>query len=304
MGTPVSKGPDFFIVGAPKCGTTAMADYLGQHPALGMCARKETHHLATDLRPRLVVRQNHQPFTREQYLGFFDHVQDRSRLGEASVWYLYSEAARQEIKQLAPAADILIMLRNPVEMLPSLHSQFVFVGVEPVEDFAAALALDEERERDGAPRGFPPRSYRDAADYAPRVKRYVEVFGPDRVHVVIYDDFKEDTLAAVQDTFGFLGVDPSFRPKLDVVNPNTVVRSRYLRGLVRRPPERVRPILHRLSTQTARRRVGAAYKRWNTRAVPRDPVPDGVAEALRPLAARQAGELEQVLGRDFSRWLA
>jgi Sulfotransferase domain len=302
MGTPVRKGPDFFIVGAPKCGTTAMADYLGQHPAIGMCARKETHHLATDLRPRLVVKQNQQRFTREQYLGFFDHVQDRSRLGEASVWYLYSEAAPQEIKQLAPAADILIMLRNPVEMLPSLHSQFVFVGIEPVEDFAAALALDEQRERDGAPRGFPPRSYRDAADYAPRVRRYLEAFGRDRVHVVVYDDFKEDTLGAVQGTYDFLGVDSSFRPRLDVVNPNTVVRNRSLRGLVRRPPERLRPLLHRISSQQARRRIGAAVKRWNTRAVPRDPVPDGIVESLRPLAVRQAGELEELLGRDFSRW--
>ena len=65
------EGPDFFIVGAPKCGTTAMSDYLGQHPEIGMCPRKETHVFATDLYDRLRVKSGQHPPDREQFLQFF-----------------------------------------------------------------------------------------------------------------------------------------------------------------------------------------------------------------------------------------
>ena len=136
-----------------------------------------------------------------------------------------------------PEARIIVMLRNPIEMLPSLHSQFVFVGIEPVEDFGTALALDEERERSGVPRGFPPRSYRSAVRYAEQVERYLDVFGRERVHVILYDDFRDDTLAAYRGVCEFLGVDPEFEPQVEVVNPNKEVRSRILRTLVKTPPE-------------------------------------------------------------------
>jgi hypothetical protein len=81
--------------------------------------------------------------------ALFAGTQGRKRIGEASVWYLYSSVAPREINQFSPEADIIVMLRNPFEALPSLHSQFVFVGIEPVEAFEEALALDEERERAG-----------------------------------------------------------------------------------------------------------------------------------------------------------
>lgn len=83
--------------------------------------------------------------------ALFEGAQGRKRIGEASVWYLYSSAASREINQFSPEADPIVMLRNPFEALPSLHSQFVFVGIEPVEDFEEALAPDEERERAGTP---------------------------------------------------------------------------------------------------------------------------------------------------------
>ncbi len=148
------RGPDFFIVGAPKCGTTAMTDYLGQHPEIGMCAQKETQHFATDLYPRFEIRSRHEWLTQDEYMKLFEGAQNRKRLGEASVWYLYSSAAPREINEFSPAADIIVMLRNPLQALPSLHSQFVFMGIEPVEDFERALDLDEERERGRSTKGL------------------------------------------------------------------------------------------------------------------------------------------------------
>ncbi|HEX2388303.1 MAG TPA: sulfotransferase [Solirubrobacterales bacterium] len=297
------EGPDFFIVGAPKCGTTAMADYLGQHPEIGMCPRKETHVFATDLSERMAMRRGQRPMSRERFLDLFADLQEERLRGEASVWHLYSATAAAEIAAFQPQARIIVMLRSPVEMLPSLHSQFVFVGIEPEEDFGSALALDAERERSGPPAGFPPRSYRSAVRYGEQLRRYLDVFGRERIHVIVYDEFRDDTRGAYREACRFLEVDSSFEPNLEVVNPNKRVRSRTFRRFVRRPPEWVRPAIHRVTSEPMRRRAARAMIRWNTSVGGRAPLAQPVRAELESEAAREARELDELLGLDVSDWV-
>lgn len=297
------KGPDFFLVGAPKCGTTAMADYLGQHPEIGMCPYKELHFFATDLESRAVVKRDQWRPTRDEYMRTFEDLQRERRRGEASGWYLYSSAAPREIHDFCPTAGIIAMLRNPLTMLPSLHSQLVYWGIEPVEDFEEALALDEERERTGAPDGFVPDSYRSAVRYGRQLRRYLDVFGPERVHVIIFDRFRDDTAGVFKETCEFLEVDPSFAPTIEVVNPNKRVRSRAIRRLVQRPPEPLRKVLHAVTSRETRRRRGRSLRRLNTRYVRRPPAPPAVTESLRPLVADEVSELKELVGIDLSFWL-
>ena len=297
------KGPDFFLVGAPKCGTTAMADYLGQHPEIGMCPYKELHFFAPDLHSRALVKRGQRPPTRDEYMRNFQDLQGERRRGEASGWYLYSSAAPREIHDFCPGAGIIAMLRNPLTMLPSLHSQLVYWGIEPVEDFEQALALDEERERTGAPEGFVPISYRSAVRYGSQLRRYLDAFGPERVHAIIFDRFRDDTAGVFEETCEFLDVDPSFVPSIEVVNPNKRVRSGAIRGLLRRPPEPLRRGLHAITSREARRRGGTMLRRWNTRYVPRPPAPQAVTESLRPLVAEEVRELKELVGIDVSFWL-
>src|SRR6266545_5937438 len=160
------RRPDFFIVGAPKCGTTALNDYLKDHPEIFISARKELHFFGSDL-----VFRGPRRITEQEYLSFFAPARHEKRLGEASVWYLYSQQAAAEIKAFSPAARIIIMLRNPVDMMYSLHSQRLYNGRETISDFAKALATEEmhgrkEWDRKGALNavGF---SYREAATYTP-----------------------------------------------------------------------------------------------------------------------------------------
>ena len=297
------RGPDFFIVGAPKCGTTALAAFLGQHPEVGMAARKETHYLAGDLAPRLAYRPGPR-LSLEEYMARFTAVQHKRRLGEASVWYLYSHTAAREIERFSPGAQIIVMLRNPVEMLPSLHSEFVQQVIEPVDNFEAALSLDEERIQNGTPAGFPPHSYRDAVRYAEQIQRYLEVFSRERVHVVVYEDFRDDALSAFRDTCEFLEVDATFVPKINLINPNRRTRSRRLQRLIRKPPQPLRSFVRSVTSQSLRHQAGRRLKRLNHVAVPRDPLPARVAESLRPEVEREVAALRELLGLDVSRWLS
>ena len=295
-------GPDFFIIGAPKCGTTALNNYLAQHDEIGMCPRKETHFFATDLKERMALRRRLYSREPDDYLRLFEDLQDRRRRGEASVWYLYSAAAPRKIVDFCPEAQAIVMLRNPFEMLPSLHSQFVFVGIEPVEDFEAALALDPRRERSGAPQGFPPRSYRSAIRYSEQLARYVDVLGRDRVHAIVFERFQEDPLLAFQGTCRFLGVDSSIEPEISVINPNKEVRSRLVR-LARRPPESLRPLLHAVTPQQLRHRISRRLIKLNTRTTQREPVAAQTLESIRPEVERQVEELRELIGVDVSHWL-
>jgi len=121
-----TRRPDFFIVGAPKCGTTAMATYLSDHPQIFMPVAKELHFFGSDLDYR-----RRRP-TQAEYLAAFERGGQATRAGEASVGYLYSERAPTEILEFSPGADILIMLRDPVDMVRSQHSQELFMGQEDI----------------------------------------------------------------------------------------------------------------------------------------------------------------------------
>ncbi len=281
-----------------------MAAYLAGHPQVGMCARKETHYFADDLRRRLAVKRGQRPPTRSEYMQLFADVQAVPRRGEASVWYLYSKAASGAIRRFCRDAQIIAMLRNPIDMLHSLHSEFVYQGLEPVGDFQSALALDPEREAHGPPRGFPPSSYRSAVHYAEQLARYVETFGRDRVHIILYDDLSVDPEGTFRQTCEFLGVEPNVQLDFEVVNPNKRVRSRVVRDLLRRPPESLRPALHAVTSVGVRRRVAAAVRKANRAFVERDPVPERVTETLRPLVEEEVENLRDQVGVDARRWLS
>src|SRR5262249_50339658 len=145
------RKPDLFIVGAPRCGTTAMYTYLGQHPDIFMSARKEPHFFGTDFSSPALDRDE------QTYLALFTGARNETRAGEASVFYLCSRRAAKEIHAFSPSARIIIMLRNPVEMMYSLHSRHVLTGNEDINDFGTALAAAAERKRGlHLPATFPP----------------------------------------------------------------------------------------------------------------------------------------------------
>src|SRR5260370_18774468 len=103
------KSPDFFIVGAPRCGTTALYSYLRQHPDVFLPEYKEPHYFNTDMASGGAIRD------KEKYLALFATAQDKQRVGEASVYYLSSPIPPQAIKDFCPTAMISIISSNPIQ---------------------------------------------------------------------------------------------------------------------------------------------------------------------------------------------
>ncbi len=294
------RKPDFFIVGAAKCGTTAMNDYLGQHPEIFVPEAKEIHFFGRDLDIRTVTTCD----SEQGYLARFEGAEAYKRAGEASVWYLYSRSAAQEIMEFNPESRVIIMLRDPVEFMYSQHSQAMHnaLGDEDILDFAEALDAEEDRV---AGRRIPPQTtfpdgvfYRRIARFSEQVQRYLELFARERVHLVIFDDFKADTAAAVRGVYRFLEVDPDFVPETPVVNPNKTYRSWALRRLQQRVPGRVKDLV----PGAVRGKVSEAIYALNRSHQPRQGMDPELRAALRAEFAPEVRALGELIGRDLSHW--
>lgn len=278
-----------------------MHEYLRAHPEIFMTADKELHYFGADLKirpPRL---------TEVQYLEHFRAARDETRVGESSVWYLYSETAAEEIHAFSPDARIIIMLRNPPDMLYSQHNQFLYNGNENITNFSEALEAEEERKKGLR---IPPDAmlvqglfYRDTARYADQVKRYLDVFGPARVHIILYDDFKQDPAGVYTETLEFLGVDPGFQPELRVINPSKRFRWSGLHRLFLTPPAFLRRIVRGLlPVQAWRATLLGGVFRWNVQYAPQQPMSPDLRRSLQESFRGDIENLSQLIRRDLSRW--
>jgi hypothetical protein len=293
--------PDFFIVGAPKTGTTSLHHYLRQHPQVFMPAVKELNFFGSDRQLRNTPR-----LTLQEYLSVFAPARPGVRIGEASVSYLRSSVAAREIAEFAPGARAIAMLRDPVEVMHALHTELVFLGSEDLTDFGVALEAEADR-REG--RRIPPAAnnpravlYREAVAFGEQLQRYFEALGRERVHVVIFDDFKADTAAAVRETFQFLGVDDAFQPTLEVVNPAKVARLRVVQRLLSSPPGWLRRGVRGVIPRPTRKRLYRSVSRLNARAQARQPMAPELRARLVAELTPEIERLEAMLDRDLSAW--
>jgi hypothetical protein len=286
----VPRVPDFYIVGAPKAGTTAMYEYLRGHPDLYLPERKELRFFGSDLDIR-----DRTPLTTEEFLAYFADAPAEASIGSAYVWYLYSRLAAAEIASLSPDARIIAMLRNPVTMLPALHAEHLTNGNEDIRDFTAALDAEPDRR---AGRRIPPHAhlpqglwYTDVPRYAEQLERYFAIFGPERVRVIVFDDFVADTAGTYRDTLRFLGVDDAYRPpSFDAVNTSRRLRSERWRHFLARPPDLPRRVIHYLVPARVRR---AAYERAKAMNI--------VSEPRRPLPPETSARLDEAFGPEIAR---
>jgi hypothetical protein len=292
--------PDFFIVGAFKAGTTSLYDYLRQHPQVFMPFHKEPMYFGADLDAR------YRRMSEDEYLQLFADARAGQRVGEASPWYLYSASAAREIKAFAPEAQAIVMLRNPLDVMYAQHSQLLFNQREDLADFGEALAAEPDR-RAGRriPAGALRREalfYRHSVRFAEQLVRYLDVFGRERVHVIVHDDLVGDTARVVRDAFAFLGVDPNASVDLHVRNPNRRARSGLVQRLIFRPPGPLRRVVPAL------RRFPLVH-RLRDRLVSANSVPEARRamdpELRRQLTAELAPAVEALgalIGRDLSAW--
>ncbi len=296
------KRPDTFIVVTFKAGTSTMWRELKQHPQVFMSEVKEPMYFGQDLSAR------YRRMTEEEYLALFKDARADQRAGEASPWYLYSTESAREIRDFSPEARIIVMLRNPVDVMYSQHSQLVYNLREDLTDFAAALAAEDDR---AAGKRIPEDAlrpeallYRKSVRFPEQVSRYLDCFGRERVHFIVFEDLAADPAGVYRSTLEFLGVDASFQIDHRVENANRAPRSRLVQRLIFAPPRPVRSIYGRLRSMPAMHRLRDRIARSNVESVKRAPMDPELRRQLTIEFAPQVRELGALIGRDLSAWSA
>lgn len=322
------RKPNLFIVGAPKSGTTALWTYLSSHPDIyaagvkqappqrgdgtsdtrdrGVPQGKEHQYFGTDLPSNISTHKSLQ-----SYMNSFTGASDERYLIDASPMYLCSQRAAAEIAAFSPGALAIAILRNPVDMMYSLHGQALFEGDEDIADFEEALGAEDDR-RQG--RRIPPTCqgalwslfYRDVARYADQIERYFDAFGRDRVHVIVFDDFAADPLAAYRATLAFLDLDAEedHLPEFAVQNAHKVPRSGAVVRMLRNPPPVVRTATRALvRNQATRRALGLRAQQLNASRRKREPLRPELRRRLQAELATDVRRLGEMLGRDLSSWI-
>jgi hypothetical protein len=272
-----------------------MADWLAGHPSIYMSPIKEPNFFNTDDRQLVATLDAYEELFRE---AREDHV----AIGEASVWYLSSSDAVQNILGYNPEARFIVQLRNPIEMAPALHSEMVLSGHESVRDFRAAWDLQEER-RQG--RRLPTLSwakrrldYGKACALGAQVERLLSLVSKKRVLFVLLDDIVEDPRTEYLRVLQFLGVGDDGRTEFAVSNRARTVRwPRLPRSLF-------------IIVQLKRRlRINLKLGLWRKVAVanefesPRPPPSPETKSILRTYFWSDVEHLSELLNRDLGHWL-
>lgn len=226
------RAPDFFVVGHPKSGTSAMYRMLRMHPQIHM-PRKEPSFFV----PELLSNANRYAGGIADYLSLFDEATPQQLIGESTTWYLWSQTAAKRIAEVQPQARIIAILREPASFLRSLHLQFLRSDVETEPDLRKALALERPR---GEGRRLPRNStrpqllaYSEHVRYVEQLRRYHDVFSADQILVLIYDDFRADNSGTVQQVLRFLDLDAEVSIQAVEANLASGIRSPRLNEYVR-----------------------------------------------------------------------
>ena len=232
------KKPNLFIVGHPKSGTTALYNFLRQHPNIFMSPIKEPRFFCKDFIKESDLFHKQKCFyldawSREQaaYLSLFADVKSEKIIGECSTSYLYSKVAAAEIHKFNPRAKIIILLREPVSFLYSLYSQTAFLlARENVKDFKTSISLEKQRKLgQDIPSAIKHPSalfHSERIKYCEQFVRYYDLFGKSNVKVNIYEVFKENNKAVYNEILKFLDVNTNFVPKFD--RHNTSQKPRFV----------------------------------------------------------------------------
>jgi hypothetical protein len=297
--------PDFFIVGAPKCGTTALYRYLRLHPNIYMPAKKEPHFFAKDLGSYPAIK------TMVQYSALFADAKEwHYQVGEASVYYLRSAVAIPNIRAFNPEARIVAMFRNPVEMVHSLHSQLRYWSEETVADFEAAWRLQEPRSRglDLPPgsRGAFLLQYAEMGRLGSQLERLLSVFPADQVQLILYDDFAASPRQVYDDVIASLGLPHDGRTEFPRINENKRTRVDWLRNFIRKPPPVLRQAYREVKARVGRKGLNAVRQgvierlTMNER---REPLSPAFRAELVEVFRDEVALLGRLLGRDLSHWV-
>lgn len=311
------------VVGAPRCGTTTISRWMRHRPEICFSRVKETHFFtladltgASDAELRETVENG--------YLArYFADCPDSARmLGEGSVSYLYAPERLLPMLKVWPDAKFIIAVRDPFEMLPSVHQRLLFQGDETATDFAEAWRLQEARQqgRDIPRTCIDARQlqYLEVVRLGKHVGHFFDVVGRERCYIALFDDLRDDPAAAYRALMAFLGLDDDGYRDFRASRASRSFRFGWLQRTLKRPTALTGSLL---AGNAFRYRLGSgppkppsrafegvlAVRRtllkWNEKPATSAELPEQLKPEIRALLSDDVRQLSALIGRNLDHWL-
>ena len=215
ISAPLRVLPDFAIVGAMKCGSTSLYNFVIQHPDITSATKKEIHYFSMHHNYGEKYYRSHFPTKLSAYL----HKKKYQKLltGEASINYLFFPAAPNRMKDLLPDIKLIVILRNPIDRAYSHYHHAIRKNFETFS-FEKAIELEEERcigemeqllqDPDFIPTHFRKNSYLARGVYADQLERWFRYYNRDQFLFLTTEDFAKNPQQTLNQFFDFVDARP------------------------------------------------------------------------------------------------
>ncbi|MFY0606784.1 MAG: sulfotransferase [Cyclobacteriaceae bacterium] len=302
------KEPNFLVIGAGKSGTTSLYEYLNEHPEVFMSPIKETNFFALE-GEQLEDQENdpeqmrHYPWSitdQESYSDLFKDAGDHQAIGEVSPMYLYSKKAAFAIKKRMPRVKLIAILRQPTERLYSRYLHLAREGRTLSSDIEDALDRKSIwwKRNDLVQEGF----------YHSHLNHYFNLFSEEQIHIVLYEDFRNNPQNVIEGIYKFIGVDPCFMPSMDteynvsgfvananvdkIIGQNSMVKSMIVKAA---------PSLAKYLSES--RKVKSWVNQLRNRNLRRPPLSARLKRQINEIYSTEIIRLQVLINRDLSHWL-
>lgn len=300
-----SKKVNLFIIGAPKCGTTSLVNYFKKVDHIFVPTIKEPHYFANDF-----YSSDFPPVKRiEDYISLYSGSSSEKYRCDASVFYLYSNNAIKNIYNYNSDAKIIVMLRNPVDMVYSLHSQLLHTFNENIKSFSRAWQNTVNRK---AGKKIPLKNqnqrwlyYDEVAKFGSQIENVLNYFSKNQIHFIILEKFKIDPLNEFNRVLEFLDLDKIDEFDFKVHNANKVYIFRRLIRFIRRPSNfslkigrRIKKVFGISEKYGVRDRIRKVFEVKKER----KEMPDAIGKTIYKHYLNEINKLEKLIAMDLKVW--
>ena len=297
---------DFYIIGWPKTGSTSLHHYIAQHPDIYMSSVKESYYHCTDIireSDKIGAGKHFLYRDEEQYSKLFSSYNNEKLKGESSVFYVISKEAILNINKNNPSAKLVILLRDPVELVTSWFHHLKQHSREDASDVFKALNLQESRLDY---KNLPPNThtpihvqYDEIINFPKHLKNIYNTFNKDQVCILLYDDLKKSEEETTKKVFDFLNVDTAFNPVFVKKNLSKKVKNQKLKKAIDKRKQGVVNVLTYLGLLKENSFLHRIYLNAFTENKRRDAIKDTQQEDLRKRFTNMVKETSDLIEVDL-----
>lgn len=288
--------PNFFIIGAPRSGTTSLSEYLQHSPDIFFSKHKEPKFFDTDLKHPSRLR-NIEDYLRIHFAG----AEKYKARGEGTVWYLYSTKAVKNIVNINPHARFIVVLRNPVDMVYSLHQHLLLYDNEDIINFDIAWNMQSVR-RSGE--HIPPHCYAvekllygEIGKYGAQLHRLFNQVPRKQILILFFEDFVHSPAKTCAAVSTFLDIRPPTPTTYPAFNTSRQNRSLFLKNLLRKLQRNPRLYRNRTISQTVHMLI-----QWNQKHYTRPPLDPTFKKELTEHFKEDILLLEELMDHNLTHW--